>query len=1118
MKICMVSFANVNSLAGAWKINFEDSAYSRGLFALTGPTGAGKTSVLDAICLALYGQTVRENISKDGNEVMTRGAGSCWAEVTFETGGKRYRCRWSQKRARGKADGNLQPAEWEVAEADARGLILAHQIRAVALKIEELTGMKFEQFTRAVLLAQGQFDAFLQAEPKERADILEKITDTGEFSKIGNAVFERNRAEVAKLAALEDELGHIPVLTGEDRTRLDGQVADGKTRRVATLAGLDVLEKQRAWLEALAKKEADVTGVEARWTQWTTRSEAARSELERLASAETARKLDLDLQAIETARRVAVQTEKDLADRRSRAEVSTRQLAEATEALATAAALAEAAERAEEDGLPKIADMRKLDGQIEGATKEVQAAGVTLDASRQRLEKEKLAQSKAQRAAAAIESERVAAQDYCQRNEGDAKIGEELVSIGVDHATWQVSRRQADVEQSQAKERGKKAEEASALVKASESEKKNAEEAVERADTTLKAKQPVLDAAQRERAISEEAKAKAEKEQEEKNPRLAEQLELAERKFLLVRDVLSLEERRKSLADGEDCPLCGAKDHPYVRGKTPELSVADGERKAIQAEMARLEKAVAGARKKQDAASKALEKIQAEMERLLQDYNAAKQRSALAVQKVESAVGAEKSALQEAEATNQRANATGKGADEAWGIIAERLASLGVPGTKPETWSEDVAKLKRRAAEYEKQTRIMEGAGVKIAAASNAVEESVVRVHEAEAAWATMTAAFGEKNRIRDELATERKAAHGEKRPDEEESRLRKAREEAGKLRSLAANHRAKADEAVAQAVKEFERAEKTLAGVRADLEKALAMGTAKWCAAGFADESSCRAARWTDADVERVAALQKRLKSDEAEIQTQRETYGRLLAEERAKALTDRAEDEVKTDISSVQHRRDAEDAELRDWESQAITDDANRNRLATRGAALETQKTVCARWQQLNEWIGTSGGMRFKQYAQGITLNLLLKTANPFLEGMTDGRYSLRWDVKKEEDLLPWMVDRHQADAIRPVSNLSGGERFMVSLALSLGLSGLAGGKLRVDSLFLDEGFGTLDSNALDRAIGVLGQLHQTHGKLIGVISHVEQMKNQISTKIEVSKVGGGHSRLSGPGVAEI
>ena len=132
-----------------------------------------------------------------------------------------------------------------------------------------------------------------------------------------------------------------------------------------------------------------------------------------------------------------------------------------------------------------------------------------------------------------------------------------------------------------------------------------------------------------------------------------------------------------------------------------------------------------------------------------------------------------------------------------------------------------------------------------------------------------------------------------------------------------------------------------------------------------------------------------------------------------------------------------------------------------------------------------------------------------------MSQGRYELAWAPGAQEALLPFVVDHDQADGRRPVSNLSGGERFQVSLALALGLSGMSGAKVRVDSLFLDEGFGTLDGKALEAAIDTLCRLRRD-GTRIGIISHVAELAERIPAQIRVSKCGGGRSVLSGPGVS--
>ena len=158
MRLLKLRFKNINSLAGRWEIDFDNPQFKEGLFALTGATGAGKTSVLDAICLGFYGQTARQEISKTTNEVMTRGTGDSFAEVEFEVNGKQYRSTWEQHRERFKPNGALQAASRKVASLP-DGVFIAEKLNDATAKIIELTGMDFKQFTRAVLLGQGQFDA-----------------------------------------------------------------------------------------------------------------------------------------------------------------------------------------------------------------------------------------------------------------------------------------------------------------------------------------------------------------------------------------------------------------------------------------------------------------------------------------------------------------------------------------------------------------------------------------------------------------------------------------------------------------------------------------------------------------------------------------------------------------------------------------------------------------------------------------------------------------------------------------------------------------------------------------------------------------------------------------------
>lgn len=219
MKILSVRFKNLNSLVGEWKVDFTSSDYD-GIFAITGPTGAGKSTLLDAICLGLYGRTPRLNkVSKGNNEIMSQLTGECFSEVEFETEKGHFRCRWEQHRARRKAEGDLQTPRHEICEVTT-GKIFQTRSRGVLNTIEEVTGMDFERFTRSMLLAQGDFSAFLQASADERSPILEQITGTEIYSKISQKVFEITREQEQALDELKAALGEIQLLSCEEEIQL----------------------------------------------------------------------------------------------------------------------------------------------------------------------------------------------------------------------------------------------------------------------------------------------------------------------------------------------------------------------------------------------------------------------------------------------------------------------------------------------------------------------------------------------------------------------------------------------------------------------------------------------------------------------------------------------------------------------------------------------------------------------------------------------------------------------------------------------------------------------------------------------------------------------------------
>ncbi|MGB2079275.1 MAG: AAA family ATPase, partial [Vibrio sp.] len=222
MRILTLRFKNLNALKGEWKIDFTAPEFSdNGLFAITGDTGAGKTTILDAICLALYHKTPRlGDITTSSNEIMTRGQSECLAEVEFEVKGQGYRAFWSMRRSRGQADGRLQNAQVELAKRD-DGSLIATQIKKKSDLILAITGLDFARFTKSMMLSQGQFAAFLNAKESERAELLEELTGTEIYGQISMAVHERYRAKKQALELLEAKAQGVTLLSAEQKEQLN---------------------------------------------------------------------------------------------------------------------------------------------------------------------------------------------------------------------------------------------------------------------------------------------------------------------------------------------------------------------------------------------------------------------------------------------------------------------------------------------------------------------------------------------------------------------------------------------------------------------------------------------------------------------------------------------------------------------------------------------------------------------------------------------------------------------------------------------------------------------------------------------------------------------------------
>ncbi len=742
MRILQVRFKNLNSLVGEWQIDLTHQAFaSDGIFAVTGPTGAGKTTILDAICLALYGRTPRLNkVTKSGNEIMSRQTGECFAEVIFETQSGRYRCHWSQHRARKKPDGELQAPKHEIANADS-GEIFESKVRGVADQIESATGMDFDRFTRSMLLAQGGFTAFLQAVPDERAPILEQITGTDIYSRISIRVHERQREEKEKLKLLQAETAGVKILEPEQEQEIE-KALEAKQKEETDLAVKSAeTGKAIAWLSTIygLKKEIDDLADEAKILL--REIETFEPDREKLNRALNAASLDGAYATLTATRKQQVE---------DRAALST-----------------------EEEALPGIefstkeraGVLKSAEQQTALAKEELKAAALTLQKVRS------LDQKLAVQKKAVLEGD-----EDCKKNV--AKIDTDKKARLEEKDKHSKAQETLNIVSGYLKEHaqdewligglGGIEEQLSGLL-SRQNEIAQREAAQENANTALELAAKSLEDCQKQSAIRKQELEDASKQLRQGKDGLSQLLgdrllrEYRTEKEMLLREmafltkIAELEDHRAKLEDGKPCPLCGSTEHPFAEGNVP---VPDETEKKIDILSRLISKA-----EDQEASIKKLEEAE----------NLAR-KNLTGAEKLEAAAANDKKAAEKALA-DVKDGLVKLHTDftERRQAVTVKLQPLGIADIPETSISSLIETLRARLNAW--QTQLKKKTDIEKQIAD--IDSEVKRL---DAVIETQSTALNEKlerlETLKKDLAIgsdERNALYGDKNPDDEERRLNKA-------------------------------------------------------------------------------------------------------------------------------------------------------------------------------------------------------------------------------------------------------------------------------------------------------------------------------------------------------
>ena len=1224
MRILKLRLKNLNSLVGEWEIDFANPTFTSDcLFAITGPTGAGKTTLLDAICLALYGRTPRlDRVNKSSNEVMSRQTGECYAEVIFQNQKGKYLCRWDQQRSRKKVDGNLQNPKHEIAEADS-GTVLEDKLRKVSERVEEVTGMDFDRFTRSMLLAQGGFAAFLQATPDERAPILEQITGTEIYSEISIAVHERKSEEKKKLDSIQTELlGMQPLISEEEQKQTS--LYEEKKIKVASIGG-DIEKKKEAlnWLITIEKLNQELIIFTGQQEKLKSRIEIFQPEANRLDRAKQALELSAEYATLGTTRKMQ-HDEKSFVEKLKalfptlEGEVK---VVKEKELYLEKSLLQKKSEQKE--GLQTIQKVRELDLKHKQKIEQVTEISDAITCLEELLKEGKNKKNRASKNFKKADAEFQILEGFLEKNavyeqlvNDFSRIEERFESFGelikkLEKHTRSISETEKLTKESHDAWAGVKAslegfqkafQEKQSKAKAFEEELKSKLQGKETNDwrkklsnlrdrkaflkqiiSTLKSIAEIEEAL--ESFVENEKTLKFKEEEltglevEKKNELIAleKELEHLETELMLLKRIKNLEDARHTLEDGKVCPLCGSLEHPFALGNVPQPDEANKVIREKKKALKQLNKSIS-----EIASDKA--KIDKEKEIKSQDHqDQAKQLKILrerlsdefvlaqidifegddslditqnVLKEIEESGGTVEALVEEVEKIEKSLASAMKAVERAKDDLSHSEKQLQEFAFKKSSLERDLKRLqqekeslKKQVDSYQKDTlELLQPYGIESLPIEN-LEAILKTLKEYRQQWQKsqkrkieldkqLLQARGLKTQLADQITKldieikdkqlacaeqtkeqnhlfeERQKLFQEKNPNEEEFKLSEAVEKAEKsVEDARKTSNTKHQEVLNQKsrIETLEQSIKNCLEVLKEQEKSFAslLENSK-----FQDEEDFKTACLGENERKVLEGQEKALLTEKTELESALKDRKTRLEIEKDKQLTEQSNDMLKLELAELTKILNELQQEIGSIRQKLEEDKKLRLKMEGCVKAMEAQKKECDRWDTLHVLIGSSDGKKYRNFAQGLTFEMMVAHANLQLQKMTD-RYLLTRDHVQLLDLN--VVDNYQGGEMRTTKNLSGGESFIVSLSLALGLSSMASKNVRVDSFFLDEGFGSLDEDALDTALDTLASLHQD-GKLIGVISHVPTLKERISSQIQITPLTGGRSSVSGPGCSRM
>ncbi len=1197
MKILRLSLNNLASLAGLQEIRFDDSPLAHaGLIAITGKTGAGKSTLLDAMCLALYNEVPRlkgasgslkdtggQDVSiKDSKNILRRGSTTGFSELEFiALDGKRYLARWEIRRARNKIDGNLKVDRYIKCLDD--DTTLTQKISEVTPLVEKLIGLSFEQFTRAVLLAQSEVGAFLKAKDHERADLLEYLTNSQIFSLVSQKAAEKFSEVKNKRSELEKLIGYIEILSEEDITALVQQQQAASLQLQNLQQSEKLLENERKWhldrhkmyAEVHAKKEVYEVQLDAMQ-----KSVGQQQLLEQLDRFQSIREQFVQHTHLQPQK---VQLQQQQAEFKAEFDTLQQRVVEEASKLQDLLQQQRQFYQQYEKIQPHLEHGLKLDHEIHTVSEQYKtrhAEQSQFKISRLQPLEQQLAQqqqllqqmhTQQQQAAAHL-----AASEYLNAFDQEPQSTQQRINEYLNQYQQLQQQHAENMQQPMAE-----LEHTVSALSTDLQQKTQQYHSIQQLEQQLQSvqtqrqqqqsEQLQLDALQQslqqlvqqsEESQQLHSSIQAQQQQlrllQDSEQQLQQQLQAEQQAYQQLEQVLaqqrllhtqSVQELRTQLQPNQPCMVCGSHEHPF----------ADEQHAILQQGLQQLQQQqLQQARQQLDQLLQTQQQQRIEISKLQTVIEQQQQRQQSLEQQVQQHIARHKAQLiqlnvvdtqeddlqhliplleshsqsvvaqlqqlqpqeQQLQQQLQQWRQQQQQLHEQQLLLQQRqqLAQLLQPviDTLPKQYQVQSPISWLPTLQQQLQQRIQHLATHQQLAAEQhlqqqAVEKTQYQLQLEQQNFSQLSQSLAQLVQqgkdLRQQLAelTEqyagqiyRVAADWRLMLDQQSKALEQAVEQQRQITAQAEQQLHQGNLKLQQFVSQLQQLEQQLAQYQYNIQA--------W-QQSHPEVTAAQIEHWLSIDLAQHQQIRQDL-TKQKQARENAKTAWQLLEEQYQVHLKLQPEHEfeaIETQLAVLAQEKTAQQEALSEIDTRLRMNANNQNTYAKYQHQIEQIKAEEYRWGRIYDLIGHREGTKFQKIAQEHHLDILVEYANQQLQPLAP-RYQLH---RIANSLSLAIIDLDMNSEIRPVLSLSGGETFLVSLALALAIANMASGSMKLESLFIDEGFGTLDPASLHMVMNALDHL-QSQGRKVVLISHVQEMHERIPVQIQVKPLGSGASTL--------